>query len=100
MEAFISDSETISYGTAFLKERCFAPPFMILSFHMVNFMQAVGRGKISFWLAVIRQMCLNIPILFILNYFLGMSGIIWTQSIADFINVVISYIIYYRQKFE
>ena len=95
--AFISDAETITYGTEFLKARCFAPPFMILSFHMVNFMQAVGKGKISFYLAVIRQLCLNIPILFILNYFFGMSGIIWTQAIADFINVVISYLIYHKE---
>ena len=94
--AFISDPETIVYGTEFLKARCFAPPFMILSFHMVNFMQAVGEGKIAFYLAVIRQLCLNIPILFILNYLFGMSGIIWTQAIADFINVVISYLIYYK----
>lgn len=95
--AFISDAETISYGTVFLKARCFAPPFMILSFHMVNFMQAVGEGKIAFYLAVIRQLCLNIPILFILNYFFGMSGIIWTQAIADFMNTVISYIIYNKE---
>ena len=94
---FISDGETITYGTEFLKARCFAPPFMILSFHMVNFMQAVGKGKISFYLAIIRQLCLNIPILFIFNYFLGMSGIIWTQAIADFINVVISYMIYHKE---
>lgn len=94
--AFISDPETIVYGTEFLKARCFAPPFMILSFHMVNFMQAIGEGKIAFYLAVIRQLCLNIPILFILNYLFGMSGIIWTQAIADFTNVVISYLIYYK----
>lgn len=94
---FISDAETVRYGTEFLQARCFATPVMILSFHMVHFMQATDRGKISFYLAVIRQICLNIPILFILNYFFGMTGIIWTQVIADFINVVISYIIYNRE---
>lgn len=95
--AFISDAETVRYGTQFLRARCFATPVMILSFHMVHFMQAVDRGKISFYLAVIRQLCLNIPILFVLNHFFGMSGIIWTQVIADFINVLISYMIYYKE---
>lgn len=95
--AFISDAETVAYGTEFLRARCFSTPVMILSFHMVHFMQAVDRGKISFYLAVIRQLCLNIPILFVLNYFFGMTGIIWTQVIADFINTVVSYMIYNRE---
>lgn len=95
--AFIKDSQTVAYGTEFLRARCFSTPVMILSFHMVHFMQAVDRGKISFYLAVIRQICLNIPILFILNYFFGMTGIIWTQVTADFINTVISYMIYHKE---
>ena len=94
--AFISDADTVRFGTQFLQSRCFATPFMFLSFHMVHFMQAVDRGKVSFQLAVIRQLCLNIPILFLMNMFFGMSGIVWTQLTADFINVVISYVIYTR----
>lgn len=94
--AFISDVDTVSFGTEFLQSRCFATPFMFLSFHMVHFMQAVDRGKVSFYLAVIRQIFLNIPILFVMDYLIGMSGIVWTQLIADAINVLISYIIYGR----
>ena len=63
---------------------------------MVHFMQAVDRGKVSFQLAVIRQLFLNIPILLIMNVLFGMSGIVWTQLTADLINVVISYVIYAR----
>ena len=94
--AFISDADTVRFGTQFLQSRCFATPFMFLSFHMVHFMQAVDRGKVSFQLAVIRQLCLNIPILFIMDRVFGMNGIVWTQMVADLINVVISYIIYAR----
>ena len=100
MRIFISDQETVRYGTMFLKARCFAPPFMFLSFHMVHFMQAIGRGKESFWLAFIRQIVLNIPILFLFNHFFGMSGIVWTQVTADIINVIISYIIYFKVQAE
>lgn len=94
IQAFISDAQTVAFGTEFLKARCFATPFMFLSFHMVHFMQAVDKGKCSFYLAVIRQLCLNIPILFILDRLFGMTGIVWTQTMADIINVVVSYIIY------
>ena len=96
IKAFIADADTVRYGTEFLQSRCFATPFMFLSFNMVHFMQAVGKGKYSFWLAVIRQLVLNIPILLLMNHFFGMSGIVRTQAIADFINVIASYIIYHH----
>jgi len=96
IRAFIADADTVRFGTAFLQARCFATPFMFLSFHMVHFMQAVDRGKLSFWLAAIRQLALNIPLLFLLNHLFGMSGIIWTQAAADFLNVIVSYILYSR----
>ena len=98
IRVFIRDAATVAYGTQFLQARCFATPFMFLSFNMVHFMQAVGKGKISFYLAVIRQLCLNIPILLVMNSLFGMTGIVWTQMTADFFNVIISYIIYYRVR--
>lgn len=94
MQIFIDNAETVEYGTRFLKARCFATPFMFLSFHMVHFMQAVDRGKISFCLAVIRQIFLNIPIVLLMNRLFGMDGIVWTQMVADGINSMISYIVY------
>ena len=93
---FINNEATVRLGTQFLRARCFATPFMFLSFNMVNFMQAVNRGRESFWLAAIRQIGLNIPILFIMNAAFGMMGIVWTQAVADILNVIISYIIYGR----
>lgn len=94
--AFIQEAETVRLGTEFLRARCFATPFMFLSFNMVNFMQAVNRGRESFWLCAIRQLGLNIPLLILLNRLFGMKGIVWTQAIADILNVIISYVIYGR----
>ena len=96
MRAFIADAETVRLGTAFLRARCVATPFMFLSFNMVNFMQAVDRGAESFWLPVIRQIALNIPLLIVMDRLFGMMGIVWTQAVADILNVIISYIIYWR----
>ena len=96
IRAFIDEAITIKYGIAFLKARCIAAPCMFLSFHMVHFMQAINRGKTSLWLAIIRQLCLNIPILLLLNRLFGMDGIVWTQLVGDTLNVICSYIIYFR----
>ena len=92
---FIGDAETIQLGTAFLQARCFATPFMFLCFNMVHYFNAIGRGKISFWLAVVRQIVFNIPIMLILNYRYGAYGLVWTQLIADVCTVVVSYIVYF-----
>ena len=68
---------------------------MFLSFHMVHYMQSVKKGGVSFCLAAIRQLCLNIPMLLILNRLFGVMGIVWTQVTADIINVCVSYVIYH-----
>ncbi len=94
MESFIGDADTVRFGTQFLRARCFATPLMFLCFSMVHFTQAIGRGKESFWLAVIRQLVFNIPILFLMNSLFGMSGIVWTQAVADLLTVIASYCIY------
>ena len=94
MQAFIGDADTVRFGIQFLRARCFATPLMFLLFSMVHFTQAIGRGRESFWLAVIRQLIFNIPLLFLLSRLFGMSGIVWTQVLADFFTVIISYIIY------
>ncbi len=96
VEIFISDADTVRFGQEFLAARCCATPFMFLSFHMVHYMQAIGRGRVSFWLAAIRQLALNIPILFLFNRLFGMTGIVWTQLTADVLNVILSYVIYFR----
>ena len=61
---YIEDADTVRFGTQFLRARCFATPLMFLCFSMVHFTQAIGRGRDSFVLAVIRQLVFNIPLLF------------------------------------
>lgn len=94
MRSFIQDAKTVAYGTAYLKARCFATPLMFLCFSMIHFVQAIGRGKASLLLAVVRQGVFNIPLLFILNHYFGMMGIVWTQLIGDIGTVIVSYIVY------
>ncbi|MCR4711585.1 MAG: cation transporter, partial [Clostridia bacterium] len=100
MQAFIRDAETVRFGIQFLRARCFATPVMFLCFSMVHFTQGIGRGKEGFLLAVIRQLVFNIPLLFLLNRLFGMSGIVWTQAVADLCTAIASYLIYFRIRRE
>ena len=91
---FIGDPETVRLGTLFLQRRCYATPFMFLSFQMNHYMQGLGCGRESFLMTIIRQLCLNMPLLLILNAFFGSMGIVTAQMTADIFNVIASYVIY------
>ncbi len=95
MHIFIPDPSTVAYGTDFLRIRCLATPLMFLSFHMVYLFQAFGKGQVSLFLGVSRWVVFNIPMLFILNYIIGMYGIVWSQFTADILTVSLSFFVYF-----
>lgn len=100
ISAFISDEQTIAQGTAFLKGRCLALPFMMIGYHIVNYMNAVNQGKVSFILAIIRHILLIIPITVLMNRIWGLTGLTWSQLVADALNAAIAMVICMRVKTE
>ena len=92
---FIADPETVRLGTDFLRIRCLATPLMFMSFFTVYTFQGFGRGERSLFLGIMRWAVFNIPMLFILNYFIGMYGIVWSQVTADILTVALSAFVYF-----
>ena len=91
---FIDDAHTVELGSAFLKIACLATPLMVANIQYSYTFQAMGRGKESLILSACRQGLVNIPLLFIMNFFFGIYGVLWTQIIADTITVTISFLMY------
>ncbi len=91
--AFINEPETVRYGIEILKARCFALPFMMVSYHIVNYMNAINRGKVSFFLAILRHVILIIPVVLIMNMIWGFGGLLWSQLTADLINTFVTVLI-------
>lgn len=96
MQFFINEPETIAIGTGFLRIRCIATIFMFMSFYHVHLFDGYGRGKESLLLGLIRWVGFNIPMLFLLNHFIGMYGIVWAQAISDFMTVIVSLLVHRR----
>ena len=69
---------------------------MMVGYLIVNYMNAVNRGKISFLLALLRHIVLIIPIMLIMNAVWGLNGLVWSQLVADFLNAGIAIGIYRR----
>ena len=93
---FIADPATLEIGSRFLQIRSLAAGIMFFCFFVVFFYQAVGNGKMSMAMIILRWCCLNIPMLFILNRLLGMYGLVWAQVVSDLITVVVSYVLLAR----
>ena len=93
---FLSDAQAVEMASGFLRIRVLATPLMFLSFFTVYLFQAFGRGRISLFLGVMRWLVFNIPMLFILNHFFGMYGIVWSQVTADSLTVLLSFYVLRR----
>ena len=96
MRFFISDVQTVTLGTSFLRIRCLATTFMFLCFFHVHLFNGYGQGKYALFLGVTRWAVFNIPMLFILNAVIGMYGLVWTQLFADILTVALSVIVHQR----
>ncbi len=91
---FIDEPQTLTFGTSFLRIACLATPLMVINVQMNYTFQAMGKGGQSLLLSSCRQGLVNIPLLYLLNHFFGMYGIVWTQFIADTITLIISFSLY------
>ena len=95
---FIKDEATVVQGAAILKGRCFALPFMMIGYQVVNYMNAVDKGKLSFLLAIIRHIVLIIPIAILMNSIIGLNGLIMSQLVADILNTIIAMTLFYATR--
>lgn len=91
---FIRDEATIAYGQDFLRIACLATPFVISNFQKIYSLQAMGKGKESLILGIFRQGLFAIPILLIMNHFVGLYGVVAAQLISDGITFIFSTLIY------
>lgn len=87
---FISDADVITYGTQMLIATSLAGPILGLLFLSINSMQALDRPIPATLLSVCRQGFFFIPLLYILKSLFGLSGINYTQTVADYMAIIVS----------
>lgn len=80
---FMKNEAIVSYGVRFLRGFCLGLPFLCMDFLAVGVFQAVGLGKNALVFAIMRKIILEIPALFILNYFFPLYGLAYSQLTAE-----------------
>ena len=89
IRVFISDAQTVGLATSFIRIRILGTPLMFLSFFTVYLFQGFGKGGISLVLAIVQWAVFNIPMICLLNYLVGMYGIIWSPIVGDTFTVLV-----------
>lgn len=83
--AFMKNPSIIAYGTRFLRGFCLGLPFLCMDFLAVGVFQAIGLGSAAFIFAILRKIVLEIPALYVLNYFFPLYGLSYSQFVAEFV---------------
>ncbi len=91
---FNGDPLTVKMSRDFLRILCIAVPLMIINFQMNFTFQAMGKGKQSLILSSLRQGVVNIPLMFLMNHFFGLYGLVFTQIISDILTTAVSFLLY------
>ena len=99
---FINDTEVIGYGAQMLIATSLAGPILGLLFLSINSMQAMDCPVPATLLSICRQGLFFIPLLYILKAGFGLQGINYTQTISDYLAIVISLLLLRRslRKFK
>ncbi|EHO79022.1 MATE family efflux transporter [Fusobacterium ulcerans] len=87
---FIDNTSVINYGAKMLMATSLAGPVLGILFLCITSMQALNNPFSSTMLSVCRQGIFFIPLLYTLNFLFGLTGGIYTQTVTDYLTVIIS----------
>jgi putative MATE family efflux protein len=95
---FIADEAVIACGVPMLVAYMLSGPFIGILFLNMNCMQSVGKPMPATILSILRQGVLLIPLLYLLRAIAGQNGVIYAQSITDYVAILLSVVIWRRIK--
>ena len=93
---FMKNESIIAYGTRFLRLMSISIPFLATDFMAVGIFQAIGKGSYSLIFAILRKVVLEIPALYILNFFFPLYGLAFAQSSAEIVLAVAAVVVMSR----
>lgn len=80
---FIEDAATASYSKYFLRVFALTCPTTTLILLTISVFQATERKAQPIFISMLRKGLLDIPLMFLLDHFFGISGLVWAIPLAD-----------------
>lgn len=87
---FVQDEAVIVLGQQMANLQLISAPFIGIFYIANNFLQATGRAGIATVSSILRQGVLLIPLLYVLEWTLGLNGITLAHVGADFLSIFIA----------
>ncbi len=94
VKMFNNNSDLIELASKLIRIFFIGMMFMGIQIGCQNSFLALGKSKISLFLAILRKIVLLIPLTFILPLFLNSNGIFIAESVADVLAISITLIAY------
>lgn len=89
-------SETVlSFGISGLRYYALIMLFLPFSNSIGILYQAIGKGKESLLLSLVRQGIVFIPLIYILPYFFGTTGVMTAQLVADILTALLTALMFF-----
>ncbi|MGN1166946.1 MAG: MATE family efflux transporter [Lachnospiraceae bacterium] len=86
---FLTDANAFDYAVQFARILLSTGPVFGIFYVLTNALQAMGAAMPSLIINISRQGLIYIPVLFILNAVLGVTGLVWAQPVVDVISLVV-----------
>lgn len=90
IQVFIDDVDVIAYGIQMVVALQISGPVIGILFLCINTIQGMGKALPSLILTVCRQGLVFIPMIYALDRLFGLNGVIYAQSVSDFISIILS----------
>lgn len=86
---FNSDPKLMDITINGLKKYTITLPILSIGIIGTNYIQSIGKAKVSILLSLLRQCIFLIPLIVILPKYLGLNGVWFAQPVSDFIAIMI-----------
>lgn len=85
--ATIGALETLAFGVSFLRVRTCGTLFTFINFHITYMLQALGFGRLTLFISVLRLGVFFVSMVFILDRLFGTMGVVGSQWSAEILTI-------------
>lgn len=94
VRAFIDDPLTVEYGGRFQRIVCLPGPCISVTMIIITLFQSVGKKVKPLVLSLLRKGGFDIPVMFLMNAWIGVNGIAWATPVAEFASMLVAVLLF------
>lgn len=94
VQMFLENPEAYDYGVQFARILLSTSALFGVFYVLCNTLQAMGAATAALIVNLSRQGIIYIPAVFIMQVFLGITGLAWAQPIADLLSLLLVAVLY------